>query len=209
MKTITELLKQIRIIPAITCKDIRNAEPLAEALKQGGIPCAEVTFRTAGAAEVIKRMATCPNLLVGAGTVLKVEQAQAAIDAGARFLVSPGFNAKVVQFCQSQNTPVFPGVSTPTEIEMALDLGVTALKFFPAEAYGGIKTLVSLNGPYPMVTFIPTGGIGLHNLANYLKLPNVLACGGSWMVASSLIEAGQFGEITRLTREAASAAAVN
>lgn len=206
MLTIIDQLKHIRLIPAIICKDIQHAEPLADALIQGGLPCAEVTFRTPGASEIIKRMATRPHLLVGAGTVLTVEQARAAIDSGARFMVSPGFNAKVVQYCQSREVPIFPGVSTPTEIEMALNAGVTTLKFFPAEAFGGVKTLKALNGPYPMVNFIPTGGIGLHNLEDYLKLPYVLACGGSWMVASHLIESGQFTEITRLAAEAVSAA---
>jgi 2-dehydro-3-deoxyphosphogluconate aldolase / (4S)-4-hydroxy-2-oxoglutarate aldolase len=204
MQTIIDQLKAMRIIPAIVCKDIQHADPVAAALEQGGLPCAEVTFRTPGAAEVIKRMAERPKLLVGAGTVLTVDRA--AIDAGSRFIVSPGFNAKVVQFCQSHKVPIFPGVSTPTEIEMAMDLGITIVKFFPAEAFGGVTTLKALNGPYPSIRFIPTGGIGIQNLQDYLKLPYVLACGGSWMVTSSLIESSRFDQIARLTTEAVTAA---
>jgi 2-dehydro-3-deoxyphosphogluconate aldolase/(4S)-4-hydroxy-2-oxoglutarate aldolase len=196
-----EALK-LRIIPVVAIHDARNASPLAEALRQGGLPCAEITFRTAAAAEAIHQIAKRSNMLVGAGTVLKVDQVKQAVDSGACFIVSPGFNPKVVQYCLDHQIPVTPGISNPTDIEMALDFGLEIVKFFPAEAFGGLKTLKAMSAPYTMMKFIPTGGIGPHNLLDYLKHPQVPACGGSWMVASNLIAEGRFDEITRLTREA-------
>ncbi len=195
-------LVNYRVIPVIAIHDAAFADPLAEALLEGGLPLAEVTFRTAAAAETIKTLARKESLLVGAGTVLTLQQAQAAMDAGAQFLVSPGFNPKVVAYCLEKKIPIFPGVSNPTDIEMALDFGLEIVKFFPAEAFGGLKLLKAMSAPYHMMKFIPTGGIGPGNLLSYLKHPKVPACGGSWMVSSKLIKDQCFEEIVRLTREA-------
>jgi 2-dehydro-3-deoxyphosphogluconate aldolase/(4S)-4-hydroxy-2-oxoglutarate aldolase len=193
---------KLRIIPVVAIHDARNADPLAEALCQGGLPCAEITFRTAAAAEAIQQISKRSDMLLGAGTVLKVDQVKQAVDFGACFVVSPGFNPKVVQYCLDHQIPVTPGISNPTDIEMALDFGLQTVKFFPAEAFGGLKTLKAMSAPYTMMKFIPTGGISPHNLLDYLKHPQVPACGGSWMVKSSLIAEGRFDEITRLTRQA-------
>ncbi len=195
-------LVNYRVIPVIAIHNAAHADPLGEALLEGGLPIAEVTFRTAAAAESIKALARKENILVGAGTVLTPDQAQAAVDAGARFLVSPGFNPKVVAYCLKKNVSIFPGISNPTDIEMALDFGLEVVKFFPAEAYGGLKLLKAMSAPYHMMKFIPTGGIGPGNLLSYLKHPKVPACGGSWMVSSKLIMDQCFEEIVRLTREA-------
>jgi 2-dehydro-3-deoxyphosphogluconate aldolase/(4S)-4-hydroxy-2-oxoglutarate aldolase len=192
----------LRIIPVVAIHDAQNANPLADALIEGGLPSAEITFRTEAALGAISRMAKRGDILVGAGTVLKVEQAKQAIDSGACFIVSPGFNPKVVQYCVENHIPVTPGTSTPTDIERALDFGLDVVKFFPAEAFGGVKTLKAISAPYGMMRFVPTGGIGPHNVMDYLGLPNVPACGGSWMVKSDLISKGKFTEIVRLTHEA-------
>lgn len=169
----------------------------------GGLPCAEITFRTAAAQQAIRSIASSlPGITLGAGTVLTVEQADRAVSAGAQFIVSPGFNEKVVDWCLETGVPVTPGVATPTEIEMALDRGLEILKFFPAEAMGGIKTLKAISAPYVGVRFIPTGGVNLDNLADYLGLPSVHCCGGSWLVKSKLISQGSFDEITRVTQDA-------
>jgi 2-dehydro-3-deoxyphosphogluconate aldolase/(4S)-4-hydroxy-2-oxoglutarate aldolase len=207
MKTdeIVQQLEALRVFPVVVIHDAGQAKALAGALMQGGLPCAEVTFRTAAAADALRAMAGIPGLLRGAGTILTVDQAKQAVDSGAQFLVSPGFNPKVVTYCVSQQIPIFPGVATPTEIEMALDHGLTVVKFFPAEAFGGVKTLKAVAAPYGMTRFIPTGGITAKNLADYLAMPQVLACGASWMVESTLIESGNFTEITRRTREAVDA----
>jgi len=177
--------------------------PLAEALLDGGIGCAEVTFRTPSAGEAIHGISsTCGELLVGAGTVLTVEQAEQATQAGARYVVAPGFDPAVVDWCQAHNVPVIPGVATPTEISMALARGLDLLKFFPAEAMGGVQMLRALSAPFASVRFVPTGGITAANLPQYLALPNVAACGGSWMAKESMISAGKFTEIARLSRQA-------
>jgi 2-dehydro-3-deoxyphosphogluconate aldolase/(4S)-4-hydroxy-2-oxoglutarate aldolase len=179
--------------------------PLGNALIAGGLPCAEITFRTSAAEEAIRRIASeLPQVVIGAGTVLSVEHAEKAVAAGARYIVSPGFDPKVVDWCLTHDVAVTPGVATPTEINMALDKGLNILKFFPAEALGGLKTLRALAAPYGDVKFIPTGGINPKNLADYLSLPAVHACGGSWLVKSNLISAGEFAEITRLAEEARS-----
>ena len=196
-----------KIIPVVAIQDAGDALPLADALIRGGLPCAEITFRTAAAASAIKAVAQRGDILVGAGTVLNVEQVKQAVDAGATFIVAPGFNPKVVAYCIDIGIPVTPGVSNPTDIEMALDFGLEILKFFPAEAFGGLKTLKAMSAPYTMMRFIPTGGIGPGNVLDYLKHPKVAACGGSWMVKSDLIAAGQFERITELTREAVAIAA--
>ncbi|MEE4194138.1 MAG: bifunctional 4-hydroxy-2-oxoglutarate aldolase/2-dehydro-3-deoxy-phosphogluconate aldolase, partial [Anaerolineae bacterium] len=172
-------------------------------LLKGGLPCAEITFRTSAAAEAIKAITDhFPDMLVGAGTVLNKQQAKAAIAAGAKFIVSPGLDKKVVQYCQKHTIPVMPGIFTATELQKALKLGIDVVKFFPAEASGGVKTLKALSGPFPQVKFMPTGGISAANLPDYLALPQVVACGGSWLVKKSMIAAGEFDTIEQLAREA-------
>jgi 2-dehydro-3-deoxyphosphogluconate aldolase/(4S)-4-hydroxy-2-oxoglutarate aldolase len=178
------------------------AEPLAGALVAGGLHCAEITFRTAAAAESIRRMASHPELVVGAGTVLSAAQVDQAVDAGARFIVSPGFGPAVVRRCQELGVPVFPGVATATEIQMALDAGLTTVKFFPAEQLGGIAMIKALAAPFRSVRFIPTGGVTTANLAGYLGTPAVLAVGGTWMVAADLLAGGRWDEVTRRTAAA-------
>ena len=193
------------VIPVVSLSKTEQAVPLAESLVAGGLPCAEITFRTPAAASAIAQIRQrVPEILLGAGTVLTLEQLDAALDAGARFIVSPGTNPRVVEACLERHVPVFPGVCTPTEIEAALALGVDLLKFFPAEAMGGVQTLRALSAPYRQVRFLPTGGIDARNLAEYLALPQVVACGGSWMVKPEWLEAGQFSTIETLTREAVS-----
>lgn len=196
-------LSRIGLVPVITIGSPRHAVPLAEALLDGGIGCAEVTFRTPSAAEAIHRItSTCGELLVGAGTVLTVEQAERATHAGAQYVVAPGFDPAVVGWCLAHHVPVIPGVATPTEISMALARGLNLVKFFPAEAMGGVQTLRALSAPFANVRFIPTGGITVANLPQYLALPSVAACGGSWMVKEGLITAGKFTEIARLCKQA-------
>src|SRR5690606_9506088 len=183
-----------------------NAAPLAEALVAGGLPCAEVTFRTGAAAESIRRMTDAePGMLVGAGTVLTIEQARQARDAGSQFIASPGFNPIVVDYCLEQGIPIFPGVCTPTEIEAALQKGLTVVKFFPAEPAGGLSYLKAISAPYNMVEFIPTGGINAEKLPTYLAFRSIVACGGSWMAPSDWIRAGQFDRIREETAKAVEA----
>ena len=206
MKNALQKIYDCGIVPVIALEDAGSAVPLARALEEGGLPVAEVTFRTAAVEESIRRMvAECPNVLVGAGTVLNVEQAGRAIKAGAKFIVSPGFSAAVVKFCRDQQVPVTPGVITPTEITAALDMGVEVVKFFPADAFGGIKTIKALAAPFGKVKFIPTGGVNADNLAEFIMFPKVWAVGGTWMVKADLIKAGKFDEITRLSRGAVDA----
>ena len=201
---VLEKIKRIGIVPVIAMEDAARAPALARALLAGGLPCAEVTFRTAAGEEAIRRIAKeAPEILVGAGTVLSVEQAERAIKAGAKFIVSPGFNPEVVACCIEQGIPVIPGCATPTEMEKAMTFGLTNLKFFPAEQLGGLAYLKAVSAAYPMLRFVPTGGIGPHNLREYLGFEKILACGGSWMCPKALIDAGRFEEITRLCGEAA------
>ena len=200
-------LKKLRIVPVVKLDKAEHALPLATALKAGGLPCMEITFRTAAAPDAIRAAAGVPDMVLGAGTVLTVDQAKKAEDCGARFIVSPGFSAKVVEHCLARNLAVIPGVCTPTEVQMALEYGLKVLKFFPAENYGGIKTLKAIGAAYGDVKFVPTGGIELLNLVEYLKLPNVLACGGTWMVKADLVAGGKFDEITHLARQAVTLAA--
>ncbi len=203
MKRIFETLDQIGLVPIITIDRSEDAMPLGRALLAGGIDCAEITFRTTVAAEAIRKMnRELDEMLVGAGTVLTVQQAEQATRAGAHYIVSPGFDATIVDWCLERNIPMLPGVATPTEIMMAHARGVTLLKFFPAEELGGVRMLKALSGPFPDVRFIPTGGINATNLPEYLALPNVVACGGSWMTTRSMIAEGRFDEIARLAREA-------
>lgn len=203
MKTVSERFEEIKIVPVVKIEDESKAEDLAKALVKGGIPCAEVTFRTEAAAESIRRMKEAyPDMLIGAGTVLKVEQVDAAIGAGAEFIVSPGLNPRIVRYCQEKNVPIFPGVATAGEIEQALELGLEILKFFPAEVNGGVKAIQALSAPYFQVRFMPTGGIHQGNIESYLSCPQVIACGGSWMVKESLLAEERFDEIESLCREA-------
>jgi len=202
MKEIIQRFKELAVIPVVAIERAEDTTPLAEALIEGGLPCAEITFRTAAAAAAMKTMSKREDILVGAGTVLSVDQVKTAMTAGARFIVSPGFNPRVAAYCVSNRIAYTPGVCTPSDIEAALELGLDALKFFPAEAFGGLKTLKALSGPYAAVKFIPTGGVNPQNLADYLRFPKVLACGGTWIAKSTLISAGKFDEIARNVKEA-------
>ena len=190
--------RQLRVVPVIVIEDAANALPLADALAAGGLPCAEITFRTRAAADALRRIATeREDVLVGAGTVLTPQQADEARAAGARFVVSPGFNPRVVDHCRAHGIPIFPGVCTPTEIEAALEHGISIFKFFPAEPMGGIALLRAMAAPYgSAVEFIPTGGINPENVSGYLAFKRVVACGGSWMAAAEWIAEHQFGRVT-------------
>jgi 2-dehydro-3-deoxyphosphogluconate aldolase / (4S)-4-hydroxy-2-oxoglutarate aldolase len=201
---IVERARDIGIIPVVSIPKLEDALPLAEALLEGGLPCAEITFRTAAAAEAVAGIRSrFPEIFLGAGTVLTIGQAETAIGAGAEFIVSPGTNPAVVDHCLSKGVTIFPGVCTPTEIEMALSKGIDTLKFFPAEPMGGVKFLQTICAPYRNVRFIPTGGIDAENVGQYLALPQVVACGGSWMVKPELFEAGDFAMVRQKAREAA------
>ena len=203
MNEVLEKIKKIGIVPVVVLDDAKDAKPLAKALIEGGLPCAEVTFRTAAAEEAIKIMASeYPDMLVGAGTVLTTEQADRAIAAGAKFIVAPGLNPEVVKYCLEKNVPMVPGVNNPSDIETALSLGLTTVKFFPAEQSGGIKMIKALAAPYVNVTFMPTGGINADNICDYLSFDRIIACGGSWMVKKDLVAAGKFDEIKALTEQA-------
>jgi 2-dehydro-3-deoxyphosphogluconate aldolase/(4S)-4-hydroxy-2-oxoglutarate aldolase len=193
--------EEMCVIPVVALERDEDATPLADALIEGGLPCAEITFRTAAAARVIEIMCKRGDILVGAGTVLSVEQVKVAWDAGARFMVSPGLNPKVASYCVENKIPFTPGICTPSDIERAMDSGFDVVKFFPAEAFGGVKTLKALSGPYTAVRFIPTGGIYLRNLAEYLQLSNVLACGGTWIADKELLLQKRFDEILKNTRK--------
>ena len=202
MTTVVEHITAAGLVPVVVLENASHAAPLAAALTAGGLPCAEVTFRTAAAVEAIKIMAEDPDLLLGAGTVLTPHQVEQAVSAGARYVVSPGFSPIVAAACRDLDIPIVPGVATATEIQMALDAGIDVLKFFPAETSGGVPALKALAAPFGSVRFLPTGGVSTTNAGDYLRLPSVLAVGGSWMVAPNLISAGRFEDVTRLTREA-------
>lgn len=196
-----------RVVPVVVLDDLEAARPLGRALRDGGLPVAEVTFRTAVAADAIRALAAAGDLLVGAGTVVRPEQVDIAAEAGARFIVTPGLSTRVVARCRELELPVVPGVATATEIIAALDCECELLKFFPAGTSGGVPALRALSAPFPQVRFIPTGGIGAANAGAYLELPSVAAVGGSWMVPPSLIAAGDFAAIEHLAREAVGLAA--
>lgn len=203
MNAVLEEISKIGIVPVIALDDAKDAEPLAKALVEGGLPCAEVTFRTACAAEVIKIMTTkYPEILVGAGTVLTTEQVDRAVEAGAKFIVSPGLNPKVVKYCVDKGIPVTPGTANPSDVEQAIELGLEVVKFFPAEQAGGLAMIKAMSAPYVNMKFMPTGGINADNLTSYLDFKKIIACGGSWMVKKDLISAGEFDKITALTKEA-------
>ena len=201
-----EVLKKIQetgIIPVVVLNDAKDAAPLAKALCEGGLPCAEVTFRTEAAEESIRIMSReFPEMFVGAGTVLTTEQVDRAVDAGAKFIVSPGLNPKVVKYCIEKGVPVTPGVCTPSEVEQAIELGLDVVKFFPAEPAGGLNMIKAMAAPYVGMKFMPTGGINPKNVREYLAYDRILACGGSWMVKGSLVEAGEFDKIRELVQEA-------
>ncbi|HTE46297.1 MAG TPA: bifunctional 4-hydroxy-2-oxoglutarate aldolase/2-dehydro-3-deoxy-phosphogluconate aldolase [Gemmatimonadaceae bacterium] len=196
-------LRAVRVVPVITIDDPVDALPLARALSDGGLSCAEITFRTPRAADALLRITSAmPDMLAGAGTVLTPAQAQLARDAGAQFVVAPGFNPRVVDYCLEHGIPVYPGIATPTEIEAALERGLATLKFFPAEPMGGLAFLKAIAAPFPDLSFMPTGGINAANIASYLAFNRVVACGGSWMAPADWIAAKQFDRIRDESRRA-------
>jgi 2-dehydro-3-deoxyphosphogluconate aldolase/(4S)-4-hydroxy-2-oxoglutarate aldolase len=199
-----ERIHRAGVLPVIAIPSVDVAVPLLEALAAGGLDCAEITLRTAAGVDAIRRARKAlPGVLVGAGTVLTAAQAEEAIDAGAQFVVTPGFMPRVTAVCLERNVPIFPGVMTPTEIGMALDAGLTNLKFFPSETAGGIATLRALSGPFPQVRFMPSGGISPENLVSYLREPTVVSVGGSWMVTKQLVEATDLAAVQALAARAA------
>ncbi len=203
--SIAETIQNMGVVPVVVLEDTKDAAPLAKALTEGGLPCAEVTFRTAAAEESIRIMAEqFPQMLVGAGTVLTIDQVDRAVAAGAKFIVSPGFDPEIVDYCLEKKIPVFPGCITPTEVAQAVKRGLEVIKFFPAEQFGGVATIKALAAPYTGVKFMPTGGVNAKNLESYLSFPRIIACGGSWMVSGALVKEGKFDEIKALTQEAVS-----
>ena len=202
MNKVLEEISKIGIVPVIALDHVEDAAPLAKALCDGGLPCAEVTFRTAAAEESIRIMAEqFPEMLVGAGTVLTTEQVDRAVNAGAKFIVSPGLNPKVVKYCVEKGIPVTPGCSNPSDVEVAIELGLDVVKFFPAEQAGGIAMIKAMAAPYVGLKFMPTSGINAGNLTEYLSCDKILCCGGSWMVKGDLVKAGDFGNIRELSAE--------
>ena len=200
---VLEQIEKHKIVPVIKLEHSKDSAPLAEALCAGGLPVAEVTFRTEAAAESISIMSkNFPQMLIGAGSLISVKQAKQAVDAGARFLVSAGFNPKVTEYAVDNNIPVFPGICTPTELMMLLEYNLPVAKFFPAEQYGGLAAIKALSAPFPQMRFMPTGGISPKNILDYLAFEKIVACGGSWMVKDSYIQNGEFDKIRTLTQEA-------
>ncbi|WP_162047877.1 bifunctional 4-hydroxy-2-oxoglutarate aldolase/2-dehydro-3-deoxy-phosphogluconate aldolase [Vibrio taketomensis] len=202
MTTLNDQLAQLKVIPVIAINKVEDAIPLGRALVENGMPCAEITFRTECAVDAIRVMRNeFPEMLIGAGTVLTNEQVDQAIDAGVDFIVSPGFNPRTVQYCLDKQVPIVPGVNNPSLVEQAIDMGLRTLKFFPAEPSGGVAMLKALTAVYP-VKFMPTGGVSLSNIDQYLAVPSVLACGGTWMVPTNLIDEGRWDELGKLVRDA-------
>ena len=196
-------IESLKLVPVVVLEDAKDALPLAKALIDGGLPVAEVTFRTAAAADSIRAISEAyPEMLVGAGTVTNLEQAKTAVAAGAKFLVTPGFSDEVTRYAVEHEIPIFPGTCTPTEVMQAMGYGLKVVKFFPASQYGGLNTIKALAGPFPAMRFMPTGGINAGNVKEYLADKHIIACGGSWMVKGDLVAAGKFDEIQRLTQEA-------
>ena len=203
MMTIEERFEDFGVVPVVVLDDVKDALPLAKALTEGGLPCAEITFRTEAAEESIKVMAEAyPDMVVGAGTVLTIEQADAAVKAGAKFIVSPGFDPEIVDYCLEKEIPIFPGCVTPSEVAQAVKRGLKVVKFFPAEPAGGVAMIKAMAAPYHQLRFMPTGGIGTQNLKDYLEFDKIICCGGSWMVKADLIKNGEFEKICKLTKEA-------
>ena len=204
MNPVNEKLKEIGIVPVVVINDVEDALPLAKALVEGGLPCAEVTFRTRAAADAIKIMSEAyPEMLVGAGTVLTKEQVDKAIESGSKFIVSPGLNPNIVSYVLEKGMPMVPGTCTPSDIERALELGLTEVKFFPAEASGGLNMIKALSGPYVSVSFMPTGGLNTSNVREYLANPKIFCCGGTWIAKENLLKEKKFDEIKKLAKEAA------
>lgn len=203
MDNIAEKITQLGVVPVIKLNNPeKDALPLAKALVEGGLPVAEVTFRAAGAEKAIKIMSDAyPDMLVGAGTVLTTEQIDRAMAAGAKFIVTPGLDPELVKYAQQKNIEIFPGCTTPTDYHTAYKLGLKTLKFFPAEQSGGIAKIKAMSAPFPMFKVMPTGGISLKNLAEYISCPVICACGGSYMVTADLIDNGKFSEITELCKK--------
>lgn len=203
MKNIEEQLKACGVVPVVVLEEEADALPLAKALIEGGLPCAEVTFRTEAAAGAIRQITeTYPEMLVGAGTVLTIEQVDRAIASGAKFIVSPGFDPEIVDYCLEKQIPVFPGCMTPSEVAWAVKRGLEVVKFFPAEQAGGLAMIKAMAAPYPQLHFMPTGGIGPKNLTEYLSFEKILCCGGSWMVKGDLVKEKRYDEIRKLAKEA-------
>ena len=199
-----EKLASYGVVPVVVLNDVKDALPLAKALVEGGLACAEVTFRTDAAEESIRIMSEAyPDMLVGAGTVLTIDQVDRAVGAGAKFIVSPGFDPEIVDYCIAKNIPVYPGTVTPSEVAQAVKRGLKVCKFFPTAQFGGLDTIKALAAPYTMVKFMPTGGVSPKNLRDFLACDKIAACGGTWMVKGDLIKAGKFDEIKKLTEEAA------
>ncbi|MCM1088929.1 MAG: bifunctional 4-hydroxy-2-oxoglutarate aldolase/2-dehydro-3-deoxy-phosphogluconate aldolase [Muribaculaceae bacterium] len=200
---IGQQIQELGVVPVVVLEEVKDALPLAKALCEGGLPCAEVTFRTAAAEESIRVMTqNFPQMLVGAGTVLSIEQVEQAVGAGAKFIVSPGFDAEIVDYCLEKEIPIFPGCITPSEVSQAVKRGLRVVKFFPAEQFGGVSTIKALAAPFVGVKFMPTGGVNARNLESYLSCDKIIACGGSWMVKGDMIKAGKFDEIQAMTKEA-------
>lgn len=201
--SIYDEIARLKIVPVVALDDEKDAVALADALIGGGLPVAEITFRTAAAEGAIRAIAQQrPEMLVGAGTITNMGQAKRAVEAGAKFLVTPGFSDEITAYAVEREVPIFPGVCTPTEIMMTLKYNLPVVKFFPAAQYGGLATIKALNGPFPALKFMPTGGVSTANVKEYLAYPNIVACGGSWMVKKDLIAAGKFDEIRAMAAEA-------
>lgn len=203
MNDVLKKISEVGILPVVVLDDAKDAKDLAKALIEGGLPCAEVTFRTAAAEESIRVISEAyPEMLVGAGTVLSVDQVKKAVAAGAKFIVSPGFDEEVVKYCLDNNIPVTSGVCTPSDVQKGYKMGLDVLKFFPAEPSGGLSMIKAIAAPYTMMKFIPTGGINENNMEDYLKYDRILAIGGSWMVKSSLVKSGEFEKIKEMSKTA-------
>lgn len=203
MSNVSETIHKMGVVPVVVLNDAKDAAPLAKALCEGGLPCAEVTFRTEAAEESIRIMTTeYQDMFVGAGTVLTIEQVDRAVAAGAKFIVSPGFDPEIVDYCLSKDIPVYPGCITPSEVAQAVKRGLKVVKFFPAEQFGGVSTIKALAAPYVGVKFMPTGGVNAKNLESYLSCDKIVACGGSWMVKGDLVKEGKFDDIKNLVKEA-------
>lgn len=203
MSELLQKVEEMGVVPVVVLNDAKDAIPLAKALCEGGLPCAEVTFRTDAAEESIRIMAEqFPEMLLGAGTVLTTEQVDRAVAAGAQFIVSPGFDPEIVDYCIEKGILILPGCITPSEIAQAVKRGLSVVKFFPAEQFGGVATIKALAAPYTSVKFMPTGGISAKNLSDYLGFKKIVACGGSWMVKGDMIAAGEFDKIKEMTAEA-------
>ena len=203
MSELLQKVEELGVVPVVVLNDAKDAAPLAKALCEGGLPCAEVTFRTDAAEESIRIMSQeFPQMLIGAGTVLTTEQVDRAVAAGAKFIVSPGFDPEIVDYCLSKDILILPGCITPSEIAQAVKRGLKVIKFFPAEQFGGIDTIKALAAPYTNMRFMPTGGISAKNLPDYLSFKKIVACGGSWMVKGDMMAAGEFDKIKEMTKEA-------